>query len=103
MVERGGIRKAARALSYLAAWLMASNDAGHPVNQAEFMVFWRSTLSTSTRDRNAVRACLPDGWDFDRLHEFVWDNRRAALGSGSVARREIVMGAVSELYLPEAA
>lgn len=75
MVGRGGIRNAARALSYLGAWLITSKKLERPCSVDEFRADWLTSQQTEWRDRKAVEACLPEGWDVARVHGLVWDAR----------------------------
>lgn len=101
LVETGGIRKGMRGLTYLAAWLIVSDKLGHPASQVEYMSFWRASISSSTRDRNALRASLPDGLDFDELHALLWNQHRALVGArgDAVASRQAVFAAVGQVRL----
>lgn len=77
MVERGGFRNAARALSYLWAWGVASRKVGHPASISEYRDEWLASEATEWRDRNALRACLPEGWDLEKMYE--WTLERSGL------------------------
>lgn len=100
LVETGGIRRGYRAMTYLAAWLIASNDVDHPASQNEFMAFWRSSISSLTRDRNALRASLPVGLDIDGVHAILWSRHRALVGSRDVVpSRQSVVASVGQVRM----
>lgn len=60
VVEKVGIRRAIRVFSFVAAWGLASDAVGHPVTMQEYTDYWRQSLATTYRERDAFKMVWPD-------------------------------------------
>lgn len=60
VVEKVGWRQGLRAVTYLAAWGLASDAAGHPVTVQEYTDHWNQSLSLSYKEREAFSTVWPE-------------------------------------------
>jgi hypothetical protein len=70
VVEKIGWRQGLRALTFLAAWGIATENVGHPVSMQEYSDYWGQSLSTSYKERDAFVLIWPDA---EKAPEVVWD------------------------------
>jgi hypothetical protein len=75
VVEKVGLRRGLRALTYIVAWGLASDAEGHPLTVEEYTAHWKQSLSTSYREREAFLMVWPDLKDPGP----VWDRVRDAV------------------------
>ena len=61
MVARGGWRNAFKALGYVGLWGVANADRETPMSQRAFSRFWNQNLSSTVRQVNAFKQCVPEG------------------------------------------
>lgn len=92
--RRGGFRKANKALTYVAMWVIACEDQHRRVSVREFSEFWRQSRATSYRQREALAACLPEGQSVDEFLMALRDLVRVR----TVARQGIVPVVVAEFF-----
>jgi hypothetical protein len=72
VVEKIGLRRGMRALTYIVSWGLATEAEGHPVTMDEYTAYWKQSLSTSYRELDAFRLVWPDLKD----PELVWERVR---------------------------
>lgn len=60
VVGKIGMRRGLRALTYIVAWGLASDAEGHPLTVEEYTAYWKQSLSTSYREREAFLMVWPD-------------------------------------------
>jgi len=70
VVEKVGWRQGLRAVTFLAAWGLASDALGHPVSVKEYTDYWHQSLSLSYKERDAFGAVWPELVDSP---EVIWD------------------------------
>jgi hypothetical protein len=92
--RRGGLRKANKALTYVAMWVIACEDQHRELSVPEFSDFWRQSRATSYRQREALTACLPEGQSVD---EFL-TGMRDDVAVRKVARQGMVPVVVAEFF-----
>lgn len=69
VVEKVGWRTGLRAVTFLAAWGLASDAAGHPVTMKEYADHWNQSLALSYKEREAFGSVWPEAVDSP---EVVW-------------------------------
>lgn len=92
--RRGGLRKANKALTYVAMWVIACEDQHRRLSVPEFSEFWLQSVATSYRQREALAACLPEGQSIDEFLAAVRDLVRVR----TVARQGMVPVVVAEFF-----
>lgn len=60
VVEKIGLRRGLRALTYIVSWGLASDAEGHPLSVDEYTAYWKQSRSTSYRERDAFLMVWPD-------------------------------------------
>lgn len=89
--QRGGMWKAAKAASYLAAWGLVYEEMGRRPTQQEYCDYWRQSMATGTREVQAFKACVPEGVTV----EDVWLHVRAGVAKASGGNRDAAAALVS--------
>lgn len=89
VVEKIGWRQGLRALSFLAAWGIASERVGHPVTMQEYTDFWGQSLATSYKERDAFALVWPDevktpGVVWDKVKRQVKERDSRAVAAAEV-------------------
>lgn len=69
VIEKVGWRKGLTALTYLAAWGLASEALGHPVTVAEYSHYWKQSLAKSYKEREAFVLAWPQ---YEKSPEPLW-------------------------------
>lgn len=90
----GGLRNAHKAGMYLGAWLIAVEAEGHELTVLEYSRYWGRSEASSYREREALRACLPEGVTCDQCFAAV----RANVHVRMVAREGRVASTVGALW-----
>lgn len=70
VVEKIGWRQGLKALTFLAAWGIASENVGHPITMQEYTDYWGQSLATSYKERDAFAQVWPDAM---KTPGVVWD------------------------------
>lgn len=70
VVEKVGWRQGLRALTFLAAWGLATDSLGHPATVKEYADYWHQSLALSYKEREAFGSVWPESVD---TPEVVWD------------------------------
>lgn len=70
VVEKVGWRQGLRAVTYLAAWGLATDSVGHPVSVKEYTDYWHQSSSLSYKERDAFGTVWPELVD---TPEVIWD------------------------------
>ena len=66
--SRVGIRRAARAMAFVATWAGQEADLGREISIEEYADYWGSSLATAYRDLALFREAQPF---FDHPHGFI--------------------------------
>jgi hypothetical protein len=72
LYKRVGFRKATRAMEFVVAWGLATEELGHPVSMAEYTTYWHMSTANAYRDRDAWVAAAP-GYDVEKLWASISD------------------------------
>lgn len=70
VVEKIGWRQGLRAVTYLAAWGLATDALGHSASVKEYADYWGQSLALSYKEREAFGSMWPEAVD---TPEVVWD------------------------------
>jgi hypothetical protein len=80
VVEKVGWRQGLRALTFLAAWGLATDALGHSVTMKEYTEYWHQSLALSYKEREAFGAVWPE---LVETPEVVWDKIKHQVKSRS--------------------
>jgi len=70
VVEKVGWREGLRAVTFLAAWGLATDALGHPVSMKEYAAYWKQSEALTYRERVAFGTVWPESVDNP---EVVWE------------------------------
>jgi hypothetical protein len=89
VVEKIGWRQGLKALSFLAAWGIATENVGHPVTMQEYTDYWGQSLATSYKEREAFGQIWPEatgspGVVWDRIKRQVHERERRSVAAAEV-------------------
>jgi hypothetical protein len=86
--QRVGLRRAFRALTFMAAWDTARRSLRHEtLTLAEYAEWWRESEATAYRHQALFREAFPGEKTPDRLLDVAavqWDERTGVAGLGAV-------------------
>jgi len=70
VVEKIGWRQGMRAVTFLAAWGLATDALGHPATVKEYADYWHQSLALSYKEREAFGSMWPESVE---TPQDVWD------------------------------
>ena len=70
VVEKVGWREGLRALTFLAAWGLATDALGHPVTMKEYASYWNQSEALTYRERVAFGTVWPE---YVETPGVIWD------------------------------
>lgn len=92
MIRNGGLRRTMKALGYITSWGVVRDDIGHDPTWEEYKTYWKQSQSTTAREVNAFRRCLPGV----KVAE-VWERLEANVAKRSLDDRDEMVGLLSIL------
>jgi len=80
VVEKVGWREGLRALTFLAAWGLATDSLGHPASMKEYAAHWNQSEALTYRERVAFGTVWPE---YVETPEVIWNQVKSQVKNRS--------------------